>query len=78
MLIITNKYQNKKIESSSSVSNDVYVRDVQSPIVFKVPETEVNQYVTQGVQDEYKQQQCPAHTETVLQDKNVKKLKIHI
>ena len=50
-----NKYQNKKTESSSSVS--------------KVLETEVNQYVTQELQDENKQQQCPAQTDTVLQKK---------
>ena len=47
-----NKYQNKKIELSSSVSNNVYVREVQSPIASKVPETEVNQCVTQEIQDE--------------------------
>ena len=48
-----NKYQNKKIELGSSV--------------FKVPETEVNQYVTKEVQDENKQQHCPAQTDTVLE-----------
>ena len=54
-----NKYQNKMIESSSSV--------------FKVPETEVNQYVTQEVQDENKQQQCPAQTDTMLQKRKCHK-----
>ena len=56
-----NKYQNKKIESSSSV--------------FKVPETEVNQYVTQEVEDENKQQQCPAQNDTVLQKRKCHKVK---
>ena len=55
------KYQHKKIESSSSV--------------FKVPETEVNQYVTQEVQDENKQQQCPAQTDTMLQKRKCHKIK---
>ena len=70
-----NKYQNKKIESSSSVSNNVYVREVQSPIESKVPETEVNQYVTQKVQDENKQQLCPAQADTVLEDRKCQKVK---
>ena len=52
-----------------------YVREVQSPVVSKVPETEVNQYVTQEVQDENKQQQCPAQTDTVLQDRKCQKVK---
>ena len=55
-----NKYQNKKIESSSSV--------------FKLPETEVNQYVTQEVQDEIKQKQCSAQTDTMLQKRKCHKV----
>ena len=55
-----------KIESSSSVSHNVYVREVQCPIASKGPETEINQYVTQEVQDENKQQQCPAQICIVL------------
>ena len=35
-----NKYKNKKIESSSSVSDNV--REIQSPVVSKLAETEVN------------------------------------
>ena len=70
-----NKYQSKKIESSSSVSNNVYVREEQSPIVFKVPETEVNQYVTKEVQEENKQQQCLAQADTVLQNRKCQKVK---
>ena len=69
-----NKYQNK-IESSSSVSNNVYVKEVQSPIVSKVPETEVNQFVTQEVQEENKQQQCPAQVSTVLDERKCHKVK---
>ena len=56
-----NKYQHKKIESFSSV--------------FKVPETEVNQYVTQEVQDENKQQQCQAQIDTMLQKRKCHKVK---
>ena len=55
-----NKYQHKKTESSSSV--------------FKVPET-VNQYVTQEVQDENKQLQCPAQTDSMLQKRKCHKVK---
>ena len=73
-----NKYPNKKIESSSSVGNNVYVKEVQSPIVSKVPETEVDQYVTQEVENENKQQQCPAQADTVLQDRKCQKVKMHI
>ena len=40
-----------------------------------MPETEVNQYVAQEVQDETKQQQCPAQTDTVLQDSKCQKVK---
>ena len=60
------KYQNKNIGSSSSVSYNVYVREVQYPLVSKVLEIEVNQYVTQEVQDENKQQQYPAQADTVF------------
>ena len=70
-----NKYQNEKIESSSSVSDNVYGREVQYPIVSKVPETEVNQHVTQKIQNENKQHQCPAQTDTVLQDRTCQKVK---
>ena len=59
-----NKYQNKKIESSSSA--------------FKVPETEVNKYVTQEVQDENKQQQCPAQLIQCYKRENVTKSKVQI
>ena len=55
-----NKYKYKKIELSSSVSNNVSAREVQSPVISKMPETEVNQCVTQKEQDENKQKQCPA------------------
>ena len=58
---LPNKYQNKKIESSSSVS--------------KVPKTDINQYVTQEVQDENKQQQCPAQTDTRSQKRKCHKVK---
>ena len=51
-----NKYKYNKNESSLSVSNNVYTREVQFPTVLNVPETEVNQCVTQEVQDENKQQ----------------------
>ena len=54
------KYQSKKIESSSRVKDNVSAREVQSPIVPNVSETEVNQCVTQKGQDEHKQMQCPA------------------
>ena len=40
-----------------------------------MPETEVNQYVTQEVQDENKQQECPAHISTVLDGRKYHKLK---
>ena len=70
-----NRYQNKKIESSSSVSNNVYVKEVQSAIVSKVPETEVNQYVTQEVQNGNKQQQCPAQVSTALDGRKCHKVK---
>ena len=60
-----NKYKYNKDESCLSVSNNVYTREVQSPAVPNVPETEVNQCVTQEVQDEDKQQQCPAKADTV-------------
>ena len=70
-----NKYQNKKIESSSSVSNNVYVREVQSLVVSKVPEIEVNQYVTQEVQDGNKQQPCPALADTSCTSISTKSIK---
>ena len=40
-----------------------------------MPETEVNQYVTQEVQYENKQQQCPTQTGIVLQKKKCHKVK---
>ena len=61
MQALQNKYQYKKIESGSSV--------------FKVPETEVNQYVTQEVQDENRHQQCPTQTDTMLQKRKCHKVK---
>ena len=57
------------------MSNNVYTREVQSSIVSKVPETEVNQYVTQEVHDENKQQQCPAQAEKVLDERKCQKVK---
>ena len=53
----------------------VYTREVQSPAVPNVPGTEVNQCVTQDVQDEDKQQQCPAKADTVLDDRKCQKVK---
>ena len=55
------------------MSDNVSTREVQSPIVFNVPETEVNQCVTQKGQDENKQMQCSAQADTVYKTKNVKK-----
>ena len=56
-----NKYQNKKVESNSSVA--------------KVPETEANQSITQEVQDKNKQQQCPAQNDTLIQTRKYHKVK---
>ena len=60
-----NKYKYNKNDSSSRVSVNVYTREVQSPTVPNVPETEVNQCMTKEVQHENKQEQCPAQADTV-------------
>ena len=57
------------------MSNNVYIREVQSSIVSKVPETEVNQYVTHEVEDENMQQQCPAQADTVLEYRKCQNMK---
>ena len=61
------------------MSDNVYAREVQSPAVPNVPETEVNQCVTQEVQDEKKQQQCPTQADIVLDNRKWQKVKsVHI
>ena len=69
------KYNSKKIEPVTMLSNEVYAREVQSTTVPRKPTTEVTQWQNKEVQAENKPQQCPAHIYTVIEEKKYHKVK---
>ena len=70
-----NKYKHQSIESSSNVSNNASLIEVQSTIVQDFTATEVDQCVTQMGLEKNKLMQCPAQDDTFSQDKKYQKVK---